>query len=345
MDYFIFSFINFVKNKYTSSSMDKITNRTSALSFLSAFKEEITNFRRLSPQTVKSYLSDLKYFFLFWTDQEKKIKRNIDITDALQSYGRDLLIKNTISSTSIARKFATLKTFCYFLQRKGLDCNFHIKSLRIKKKLPTIFSTEEILKLLETNLFVNDFFAIRNQCILEFLYSTGVRSCEIINIKLDDIDWIEKAILIRSGKGNKDRYCLFGDEAKNKMIQYLKEFRNISEEKLSTTSVRNEYLFVGKNNSRLHERTIQRIVDQCKHLFPNKDISPHTFRHSFATHLLARGASLITVQKLLGHSNLLTTEIYTQVSVRELSTFIKEKHPVQNFFKNSENNIENNDDV
>lgn len=293
-------------------------------SLVHEFFEELRYQRKLSDCTLKSYESDLKQFFSFWKNELVKTKR-LGFEIAAEMFAKSLLYDKDISKASIARKFACFKTLQVFLQKKNFSCSFQFKAPKVTKQLPTVLTESEILTIL--NYEEPGPFGLRNKAIAELLYATGIRCQELINLRIENVFWGDRAIKIVSGKGNKDRFVIFGKFAEKKLKEYL--------DNRKTQVTKENYLFVGKGESKLNERAVQRIVEKYKDLFPGKNltISPHAFRHSFATHLLSRGASLSVVQKLLGHSSVLTTEIYTQISQKELTDFIQQNHPVQKIIK------------
>jgi integrase/recombinase XerC len=178
---------------------------------------------------------------------------------------------------------------------------------------------------------------MRDKAILEILYSTGARCNELVNIKSKDIDFAERFIKICQGKGGKERIVVYGKSAEEKIEKYLSLERFKQDPNNS-----NDYLFLNSNGSRLTTRSIQRILENFKKFLPaGKELSPHTLRHSFATHMLSAGACIRVVQELLGHSNLLTTELYTQISQTEMAKFLDEHHPLQDFKKKD---LENDDE-
>ena len=190
-----------------------------------------------------------------------------------------------------------------------------IKTPKIDKKLPKFLNYDDLEKILsipDTTTFLGK----RNALILELLYSTGVRVSELVNIKLNDIDLSEEKILIL-GKGNKERYVLFGRKAKEKILDYLKEKMDDS-----------PYLIVNRYGNKISDRGIRKILDSIiLEASLSYKISPHTLRHTFATHMLDSGADIEIVRELLGHESLSTTQIYTHVTSESLKRVYSETHP------------------
>ena len=190
-----------------------------------------------------------------------------------------------------------------------------ISNPKIPQKLPKYLNYNELEEILEIP-NQSTFLGLRNALILELLYSTGVRVSELVNIKLSDIDLLNKKIIIL-GKGNKERIVLFGNKAYELIVKYLN--------KRDTDC---EYLFVNNNKNTLTDRGVRYIIDNIVKKSALKfKISPHTLRHTFATHLLNNGADLKSVQDLLGHESIATTGIYTHVSIEHLRKTYLDNHP------------------
>lgn len=230
------------------------------------------------------------------------------------------------SNKTISRNLSSIRSFyTYLVDIKLIDNNIfkRIKNPKVNKKLPNYLSNEEISKILET---INEdtFVGIRDKCIFELLYSTGLRVSELSNILLKDMDDLEKSIRIL-GKGGKERIVYYGDYAQN----YLKKYMKIRHEFLKKGEM--DYLFINKIGTKLSRQSIEGIISSImkKSLIKHK-ISPHTLRHTYATHLLDNGADLRSVQELLGHENLDTTEIYTHVSTERLKSEYFKYHPNKN---------------
>lgn len=274
-----------------------------------------------SKKTLISYENDLQLFRQFL--KEEKIKKLEEINyNTIRKY-LSLLHEKKYTSTSISRKISTLRTFYkYLLKEKRIDKNpmTLISNPKKEKKLPNYLKYNELEKLLNS-IDISKKEEIRNKLIIELLYSTGIRVSELINIKMKDIDIKENQITIL-GKGNKERIVLFGKEAKKTLKLYISNFQeefkgNIKEHYLLTI-----------NNKQLTSNKVRLIVKEVlRKSCLNINISPHTIRHTFATHLLDNGADLKTVQELLGHENLKTTAIYTHISNEKLKQVYINAHP------------------
>lgn len=274
--------------------------------------------KNYSLNTISSYKKDLEQFRLYC--------KNVDIQkvdyDFIREYLKFLYDKK-YTSKSISRHISSLKSFFKFLMINGIiksNPMILISSPKVEKKLPNYLNYND----LETILSIpdkNDILGLRNALILELLYSCGVRVSELVNIKLSDIDFSNNRILIL-GKGNKERYVLYGSVCANLLTDYISKSRCLLLKK------ENDYLFLNKFGNKITDRAIRMIVDDViKKSSLKLKISPHTFRHTFATHLLNEGADLKIVQELLGHENIATTGIYTHVSNERLRGVYLDAHP------------------
>ena len=297
---------------------------------LNDFQEKVNDFidfmqveKNASSHTVRAYKSDLSQIAKFWkrTDTEKS-----DIYRLFCRYVNYLYFKK-ISKSSLSRKLSCIRMFISFLKNYGISLSITIKSPVVDKKLPNFLTVDEIFGLLD-RIQYSDLptkFPDRDRAVFELLYATGVRCFELVNIKLQDIDFDGKKIEIR-GKGSKYRIVLFGEKAKKAIIGYLKAERNII-----LDGAENDFLILNSGGKRISTRSIQRICSMFeKFLQVGRRITPHSLRHSFATHLLSSGVDLRIIQELLGHRMLSTTEVYTHISRRELSDVLKNHHPINN---------------
>jgi len=266
-----------------------------------------------------SYLKDYKI-----------IKRN-NIQYIDRSIMRKYIVylkKCDYSVRSICRKISTIRSFFKFLSREGIvDINPTINLItpKIDKKLPSFLYLEEINKLIETPPG-NIIFGIRDRAILELLYGTGMRVGELVNLNIHDIDLYEKIVRV-FGKGSKERILPLGNPSIKALQEYLTS-RNIFRKNISINKNDPNALFLNRFGGRLSARSIRRIIIKYMKIAGlNKKISPHVLRHSFATHLLGGGADLRSVQELLGHESLSTTQIYTHITKERLKAIYKKSHP------------------
>lgn len=273
--------------------------------------------KNYSPYTILSYQRDLREFYWFIKEHFEGIDvKNIDYF-VLRKFLASLTTRG-LNKRSISRKISTLKSFFKFLVREGvLGCSPASSLIypKMDKVLPKFLTEEEVMRILEA---VNgdDSLSLRDKAILEFLYSTGARVCECVSLRLEDVDLIGGIVKVR-GKGRKERILPLGEPAVMAIKRYLKERKDSS-----------PYLFVNRRGQKLSDRAFRMIVDKYikKAAFTLK-VSPHTFRHSFATHLLNRGADLRSVQELLGHSSIATTQVYTHLSIESLKRAYDKAHP------------------
>lgn len=276
--------------------------------------------REVSPHTSLNYYLDLKEFKNFLGDTPLE---RIDYL-FLRRYLASLKEKN-LKARSIARKMSTLRTFFKFLCREGyLKTNPTkvISGIKIEKTLPLFLSEEEAIKLLES-LPEDELQGLRDKAILETLYSTGIRISELAGLNLEDIDFIGGVIKVR-GKGKKERLTPIGDRALSAINRYL-NYRQLQLKKLDKST---KALFINRNGERLSCGGTRDIFERYIQITSLKEnISPHTLRHSFATHLLNRGADLRSVQELLGHANLSTTQIYTHLTTKRIKEIYDKTHP------------------
>jgi integrase/recombinase XerC len=230
------------------------------------------------------------------------------------------------SKATIARKLATLRSFYKFLvKRSQLGSNpvAAVRTPKQDKKLPRFLEYEEVKRLLETPP-MNNWLGARDRAILETLYSTGIRVSELVALNMDDVDFLGEVVHVR-GKGKKERISPIGSSALQ-VIQHYMEFRNKRAQ--SSRNFDAKVLFVNKHGRRLSTRSVRRKMDKyLKMAGLDPAISPHTLRHSFATHMLNNGADLRSVQELLGHQSLSTTQVYTHLTTRKLKEVYENAHP------------------
>ena len=277
--------------------------------------------RNVSPHTLRNYSSDLDQF----RDHLLKIEKREDIP--VEQIDR-LTIREWMAElhaadkkkTSIARKLASLRTFFQFLIREGkLETNPAklVATPRIERKLPNHLSVEDAVRFIETP-DVNTDLGRRDRAICEFLYATGIRVGELVNINLKDIDFREKLVRV-TGKRKKQRIVPFGEPALQALMHYLEETRGVFLSNCPEADRDMQACFLNYQGTRITTRSVGRMIDKyIKQCASIHDISPHSLRHSFATHLLDSGADLRDIQELLGHARLSTTQIYTQVSMEKM---------------------------
>jgi integrase/recombinase XerD len=278
--------------------------------------------RGLSNNTIISYRKDLDSYIGFISNRHvdalSKITKN-DITNFMMNQ-KD----KGISANSIARRLAAIRMFHRFLARERIlksDPSSLIDSPKLWKKIPDTLSLNEVEALLAQP-DIRDRQGVRDKAMLEVLYATGMRVSEIVNLKSDDVN-LDIGFLRCIGKGDKERIIPLGKKAINSIKRYL----GISRPHFLKTKESN-FLFLSRLCKKLSRQSVWKIIKRYAKLARiKKPIRPHILRHSFATHLLERGADLRSVQEMLGHSNISTTQIYTHINKERLKTIHKMYHP------------------
>ena len=270
----------------------------------------------LSNNTVKAYEADISSFFQ-WLDNEDLKYKNLQ-EDHINQY-ISFLFQRKMRSSSVNRKISSIKSFYIFLVKRNFVKNSPLNDLvtpKQEKYLPESMSEAEVDKLLNspdvTNKIEN-----RDKAMIEMLYATGMRISELVNLKITDVD-MKRCVVKVFGKGSKERLVPFGETALDSLRSYLNEREQSSSKEIFLSNR-------GKKMTRVafwQRVKIYLIRENLKN-----SISPHTLRHAFATHLLNRGADLRSVQLLLGHSDLSTTQIYTHIAKQRLSDVLKKHHP------------------
>ena len=284
---------------------------------ISKFLNYIKDDKNYSDLTVNSYSEDLNEFY-------KYVKKDLSLCDKsdIKRYLTYLYEHNNQNST-VSRKISTLKSFYKYLKNENI-INYNpasnIKYPKKEKNLPKFIQYNDLEKILEIS--KNGAFGERNNLILELMYSTGVRVSELVNIKINDIDFSRKQIRIM-GKGSYERYVFYGDYTSDILSKYLKNTRS----KLLSDK-NNDYLILNKDGNKITSRGVAKIIDTIiKMTAININVSPHALRHTFATHLLDNGCDLRSVQELLGHKNINSTEVYTHVTSERLKSVYFSSHP------------------
>ncbi len=267
-----------------------------------------------SENTIKAYGEDLTQFLEYLKEIKisEPIFENIERTD-VRSF-LFYLNNKRLSKRTMSRKLSAIRSFFKFLTTDGIlkeNVALSIYAPKLPKKLPHFLYPKEVEILL--SIPPDNILGIRDKAILELLYATGMRVSELVALNVEDINLVSNYIIV-FGKGSRERVVFFGRKAEQALEKYLKDSRPFLVKSISYDS-----LFLNKNGDRLTDRSVRRIVDKyVKAASLNDKISPHTFRHTFATHMLNNGAGLKTVQELLGHASLSTTQIYTHVTRERL---------------------------
>lgn len=289
--------------------IDKLKLSKENKDILSDYKTELAAIKlKKLDTTVESYIEDI-YKYLEYIEKKKHIYNALEIKEENIIDYLKYLDKNSYEKTSVVRKIVSIKLFHKYLNEKYHieDVSIKIDKPKIKRKLPNTLTIEEVDNLLDIEL--NNAFDYRNKAMLELMYSSGLRVSELVELKLKDID-LDNGYVKCFGKGNKERIVPVGELAIDYLKKYINEYRDSMKKGYYT-----ENIFLNNHGKKITRQGFFLIIKELadkKNI--NKNITPHTLRHSFATHLLNNGADLRTIQEMLGHSSITTTQIYTNVT-------------------------------
>ena len=294
--------------------------------YVEEFKTYLSVEKNFSEHTLRAYCSDIISFIL-WLNNEDCTKVNFE---KLREY-LHFIQRFEYQKTTIARKTASIRTFYKFMFReKYTDSNpaLSLTAPKRPKPLPKFLTPEEVEQILN-NVKIDTPAGFRNRVILELLWATGMRVSELSNLNYGDINLEENEIRV-FGKGAKERIVLMSDRAKNYLSQYLKSARNLIPAQQYNAGTLNDDspVFINNTGFRLQNNTIRKVINETvsKIELPKK-VTPHVFRHSFATKLIENGADLRVVQELLGHAGISNTQIYTHVSMKHMKDVYETSHP------------------
>ena len=297
--------------KQSRTSVEKAINR-----FLQSLRQ-----RNASVHTLKAYTGDLDNFAAYVGARDWRSIDHLTIRGFLSR-----LYEKGLGKTSVARALAAVRSFYRWLAQEGVveqNPAALVSTPKLPKKLPRVPTIEEMNTVLDGQMPEVASFPERDRIMFELLYGCGIRNSELIGINLDDIRLSSEAILIR-GKGKKERYVPFGDSVKAALAVYLPlRQQTLAERKKITTA-----LLINQRGGRLTTRSVGRIIKKvavAKGLSP--DVHPHTLRHAFGTHMLEEGADLRSIQEMLGHERLSTTQRYTQLSMKHVLEVYDQTHP------------------
>ena len=291
------------------------------MDLITSFLEYLSLEKKYSVHTIKAYKRDLISFQNFCIESYQQEK----ISDIHYSQIRSLivdLVENKVSNRSVNRKISSLKSFYKYLQKIKIIQNNPLsshKALKTSKKIQVPFSIKEVNEVLSNIVIEDSFETSRNKLIVALFYSTGMRRTELIQLKMNSINFSEKQLKV-IGKRNKERLLPLLPSVLKSMHNYIKQRDLIDSSE--------DYLFLTSKGNKLYETLVYRIINNYFSNVSSKlKKSPHILRHSFASHMLNEGADLNSVKELLGHSSLASTQVYTHNSLEQLKKVYKQAHP------------------
>jgi integrase/recombinase XerC len=303
-------------NNQSDLTQESTEHSGSHKKLIERFLSQMTAEQNISDHTFRAYKEDLQSFFEFVKKDPEKVD-NLDIRDYMTS-----LYMKGLTKTTIGRRLAAIRSFYRFMHLEGhVNTNPArvVATPKAQKKLPDFLDIDEATTLMEVSEGLG-FICIRDKAILELLYSSGLRVSELVGLNIGDIDTRTSWVVRAKGKGKKERIVPIGQKAKEALEEYLIE-----------RALKNKYaeaMFLNKEGKRLTDRSVRRIVDKYQQQAGIKrHISPHTLRHTFATHMLQSGADLRSIQEMLGHSSLSTTQKYTHTDLTYLMNVYDKAHP------------------
>lgn len=280
--------------------------------------------RSMQPNTISSYVSDVEAYLMYLEDTLLIDDPNLITEDNVTRFLLSLK-KKKFSTTSISRYLSSIKSFHKFLSKDGLtkkNVTLQISSPKIDKKLPVVLTVEEVSKLLDS-IKGDKPLDLRNEAMFELIYACGFRVSELVNLKINNLHLTSKMIQV-IGKGAKERLVPVNDYAIKVLRKYLLEARPLLLKDVKDSG----FIFLNNNGQVLSRVGFFKLLKNlAKEAGIEKDISPHTLRHSYATHLLEAGVDLRYIQELLGHEDISTTQIYTHLSLAKVKEVYKTAHP------------------
>jgi integrase/recombinase XerC len=290
---------------------------------IESFLKYLSYEKRYSQHTIHSYQNDLTQFESFLSVHYES-SRLEEVTHRMIRDWMVSLVELSYSPTTINRKIASLRSFYKFLLRRAIitkDPTRKINMLKSGKKIPHFVKENEIIRLFDEFDFGHEFHGIRDKLLLELLYGTGIRLSELIHLRMENVDFFDQTIKVL-GKRKKERIIPLNSE----LIQLINQYVSLKKDKYGSNA--DEYLIVTDNGEKCYPMFVYRIVRKYLNLFTSIDKrSPHVLRHTFATHLVNKGAELNAVKDLLGHTSLAATQVYTHNSLEKLKKVFDQAHP------------------
>ena len=279
--------------------------------------------KRYSPHTVRSYKNDLDQFYSFLSNQNLPDDPGAVTSHDIRAWIVSMLDTN-YTTVSVHRKISCLRVFYRYLRKESIIKSDPLEKVVLpkrKKTLPVFVEETAMNKLLDDYNFGDDFTGIRNRTIIEMLYLTGMRRSELIGLRNQDVDLSEGSLKV-TGKRNKQRII----PIVKPFVKHLEEYGKARDEKF--TAAVNDWFFISDKGNKLYDKYVYNIVNSYLAIVTTiEKKSPHILRHTFATHMLNRGADLNSIKELLGHANLSATQIYTHNTFEKLKKIYKQAHP------------------
>ncbi|MEE9429931.1 MAG: site-specific tyrosine recombinase XerD [Melioribacteraceae bacterium] len=291
--------------------------------FLKEYLSHLKIEKNLSENSIASYKIDLNKLLIFLETKKISDLNNVAYSNITDFFAA--LKKEGLNSSSVSRYSSSLKGFfLYLFQQKYIEENptRNLTSTKLSRSLPSVLSFNDVEIILDTP-DIKDNLGLRNKAILELLYSSGLRVSELLNLKVADL-FLDDHVIRVTGKGNKQRIIPIGSSAINWLTDYMLKVRPLYQKKMKSENI----IFLSKRGTKLTRMAIWKIVRKyVDEANIEKEVHPHTFRHSFATHLLEGGADLRAVQEMLGHADISTTQIYTHIDRDYVKQVHKDFHP------------------
>lgn len=296
------------------------------------FREFMESMNALSDNTRRRYAYEVVRFLQYAHSNGARDPFDLD-SRLVRSFQAEVYYRGSSKST-LASNSSSLRKYLLFMSRYGVDSKLAVSvgmtATRVPRKLPKVMKKAEVQSVLSNPSFGNeaDVHRFRDRAVLEVLYGTGIRVSELCNLRFRSLDLKNRTLRVENGKGGRERIVLFGESAQKALEAYFLADRKCAQMSVSgkvtlgSGEISQEYVFLSSRGFRLDEREVRRILKRRGAIF-----GPHSFRHSFATHMLDGGADLRSVQELLGHRNLATTQIYTHVSKERLVEVHRQAHP------------------